>query len=53
VLTTTTTITDIRDAGANELLTMTTEIATTSGEVVCTAYNVVVSRGTAGTTDPE
>jgi acyl dehydratase len=47
VLTATTTITDIRDAGANELLTMTTEISTTSGELVCTAYNVVVSRGTA------
>ena len=47
VLTATTTISDIRDAGANELLTMVTEIATTSGEVVCTSYNVVVSRGTA------
>lgn len=47
VLTATTTITDIRDSGANEILSMTIEIATTSGELVCTAYNVVVSRGTA------
>ena len=47
VLTATTTITDIRDAGSNELMTMTTDIATTEGEPVCTAYNVIVSRGTA------
>ena len=47
VLTATTTITDIRDAGSNELLTMEMEIRTTAGEPVCTAYNVVVSRGTA------
>jgi acyl dehydratase len=47
VLTATTTITDIRDAGANELLTLETRIATTDGEDVATAYNVVVSRGTA------
>ena len=47
VLTATTTITDIRDAGANELLSMEMEIRTTAGELVCTAYNLVVSRGTA------
>ena len=46
-LTAETTITDIRTAGANELLTMSQEIRTTGGERVCTAYNVVVSRGTA------
>ena len=47
VLTATTTITDIRDAGSNELLSMDMEIRTTDGELVCTAYNLVVSRGTA------
>jgi acyl dehydratase len=47
VLTAVTTITDIRDAGANELMTMEMEIRTTDGEPICTAYNVVVSRGTA------
>jgi acyl dehydratase len=47
VLTATTVIDDIRDAGANELLTMRQEIRTTSGELVCEAINVVVSRGTA------
>ena len=47
VLTATTHIDDIRDAGKNELMTMRQEIKTTSGEVVCEAINVVVSRGTA------
>ena len=47
VLTATTTVVDIRDAGANELMTTQTEIVTTEGEPVCTAHNVVVSRGTA------
>lgn len=47
VLTARTTVSDIRDAGANELLTLTTEIRTVEGETVCTARNVVVSRGTA------
>jgi acyl dehydratase len=46
-LTATTHIDDIRDAGANELLTMRMEIRTTDGELVCEATNVVVSRGTA------
>lgn len=47
VLTADTTVTDIRDAGANELMTLTMEIRTVEGELVCTARNVVVSRGTA------
>ncbi|MBV9291439.1 MAG: MaoC family dehydratase N-terminal domain-containing protein [Frankiales bacterium] len=52
-LTATTTITDIRDAGANELLSMTTEIRTTAGELVATSYNTIVSRGTAATASGE
>jgi acyl dehydratase len=47
VLTAKTIIDDIRDAGANELMTMRMEISTTEGELVCEAVNVVVSRGTA------
>jgi acyl dehydratase len=46
-LTATTYIDDIRDAGANELMTMRMVISTTAGELVCEATNVVVSRGTA------
>jgi len=46
-LTATTTITDIRSVGANEIMSMTAEIRTAAGELVCTGYNVVVSRGTA------
>ena len=47
VLTATTTIDDIRDAGRNELMSMRTLISTVEGELVCTAHNVIVSRGTA------
>jgi acyl dehydratase len=47
VLTAVTTITDIRAVGANEVMTMTIDLSTTAGEAVCTAHNVVVSRGTA------
>lgn len=47
VLTSNTTITDIRSVGSNEILSMEMEIRTTNGELVCTAYNTVVSRGTA------
>jgi acyl dehydratase len=47
VLTAKTTIEDIRDAGSNELLKMRMDISTTDGELVCEAYNLVVSRGTA------
>lgn len=42
-----TTIESIRAAGANELLTMRDEIVADDGQVVCTAYNTIVSRGTA------
>jgi acyl dehydratase len=47
VLVGTPTITDIRDAGRNELLTWEAVITTTEGEHVCTAVNTLVSRGTA------
>ncbi len=46
-LVSTSTITDIRIAGRNELLTITSEITTESGEPVSTVTNVVVIRGTA------
>ncbi|MDQ1697270.1 MAG: hypothetical protein QOJ03_2623 [Frankiaceae bacterium] len=49
VLTATTVISDIRTTGDNEVMTMTTTIDTTAGETVCTALNVIVSRGTATT----
>ena len=42
-----TTIDDIRDAGRNELMSIRMELVTTEGETVCTAHNVIVSRGTA------
>jgi acyl dehydratase len=47
VLTARTTIDDIRAAGSNEIMSMRIEIVTTEGETVCTAHNVIVSRGTA------
>jgi acyl dehydratase len=47
VLTAETTIDDIRDIGRNELMSMRIEISTVEGESVCTAHNVIVSRGTA------
>jgi acyl dehydratase len=47
VLTSSTTITDIRSVGANEILSMESVIQTADGEPVCTSYNTVVSRGTA------
>jgi acyl dehydratase len=47
VLSATTTIEEIRDAGANELMKMRMDITAADGEVVCEAYNLVVSRGTA------
>ena len=49
VLTATSVVEDIRDAGRNELLTIKQEIRTTEGEAVATAYNTIVSRGTAAT----
>ena len=47
VLTVTTRVEDIRDAGRNELLTIVGEVATTDGQAVATTRSVVVSRGTA------
>jgi len=42
------TITDIRDAGRNVMLTTRTDIKTTGGEHVCTALSTLVERGGAG-----
>jgi acyl dehydratase len=47
VLTTKTTIEGIRDAGSNELMTMRMDITTATGETICEAFNLIVSRGTA------
>ena len=38
------TITEIRAAGRNELLTLETEVKTVDGEHICTAYNSLVER---------
>jgi acyl dehydratase len=48
VVTAQATITDIRDAGRNAMLTSTTEISTVDGEHVCTATSTLVERGGAG-----
>jgi acyl dehydratase len=45
VVTAQSTITDIRDAGRNVMLTTSTQIRTTSGELVCTAVSTLVERG--------
>ena len=45
VVTAQATITDIRDAGRNVLLTTQTQIRTLDGEHVCTAHNTLVERG--------
>src|SRR5207245_501546 len=47
VLSVTTTVADIRDAGSNELLTTKLTITTTEGEPVADSYSTIVSRGTA------
>ncbi|MEV6234783.1 MaoC family dehydratase N-terminal domain-containing protein [Saccharopolyspora shandongensis] len=47
VLTATGRIAEIRDAGRNELVRIETDIRDSAGELVCTAVNVIVSRGTA------
>ncbi len=47
VLTATSVVETIRDAGRNEMLTIRQEVRTADGELVCTAYNTIVSRGTA------
>ena len=44
-VTCTSTITDIRKAGNNELLKLTTEINDAAGELVVTTYNTIVERG--------
>jgi acyl dehydratase len=45
VVTAQVTITDIREAGRNTMLTTTTDIATVAGELVCTAVSTIVERG--------
>ena len=45
VVTAQVTITDIRDAGRNVMLTTSTEIRTMAGEHVCTAVSTIVERG--------
>jgi acyl dehydratase len=47
VLSSKTVIEDIRDAGSNEMLKLRMDITAADGELVCEAYNIVVSRGTA------
>jgi acyl dehydratase len=39
------TITEIRDAGRNVMMTTSTEIRTVTGELVCTAVSTLVERG--------
>jgi acyl dehydratase len=48
VVTAQSTISDIRDAGRNAMLSTTTEISTVDGEHVCTAHSTLVERGGAG-----
>jgi acyl dehydratase len=45
VLTATSTISDIREAGGNVLVSTRTDIAAESGEHVCTAHSILVERG--------
>jgi acyl dehydratase len=45
VVTAQVTLTDIRDAGRNVMLTTSTEIKTVAGEHVCTAISTIVERG--------
>ena len=45
VLTATATISDIREAGRLTMLSTRTDIATVSGEHVCTAHSTLVERG--------
>lgn len=39
------TITEMRSIGKNERMDIRTEVRTTGGELVCTAYNAIVERG--------
>jgi acyl dehydratase len=48
VLTSEVTISDIKQAGRNTLLTTRTDIRTVAGEHVCTAHSTLVERGGAG-----
>ncbi len=45
VLTAQVTLTEIRDAGRNVMLTTSTDISTVAGEHVCTAVSAIVERG--------
>jgi len=45
VVTAQATISQIRDAGSNVLVTTRTEVRTTAGELVCTAHSTLVERG--------
>jgi len=45
VVTAQVTLTDIRDAGRNVMLTTSTDIRTVEGELVCTALSTIVERG--------
>jgi acyl dehydratase len=45
VVTAQVTLTDIRDAGRNVMLTTSTEITTAEGELICTALSTIVERG--------
>lgn len=47
VLTATSSVVDIRDAGSNELMTTKMAITTTEGEPICDMFGTLVSRGTA------
>ena len=47
MLTSVSTVTEIKDAGRNELMTVTTEVSDTAGEPVATIASTLVSRGTA------
>ena len=47
VLSSVSTVTDIKDAGRNELMTVTTEVTGAAGEPVATIASTLVSRGTA------
>jgi acyl dehydratase len=48
IVTAQSTISDIRDAGRNVLMTTQTQIRTLDGEHVCTAHSTLVERGGAG-----
>jgi acyl dehydratase len=45
VVTAQVTVTDIRSAGRNTMITTSTDITTTAGELVCTAISTLVERG--------